>query len=113
LKQARKDEKGKIEKIVEEAGAALPRRGKNRKAALTEIGYLGKNRERMRYAAFRNQGLFVGSGVVEAGCKSVIGQRLKQSGMEWSVQGADNIIALRCTMRSDRLENYWESRAIS
>ena len=50
----------------------------------------------MRYHWFRSRGLFVGSGVVEAGCKTVIGQRLKQSGMHWTVNGADAIIALRC-----------------
>ncbi|MCC6160033.1 MAG: hypothetical protein IT350_18415 [Deltaproteobacteria bacterium] len=103
-------EEGNIDKIVAEARAALPRRGKNRKAALTEIAYLEKNRERMRYANFRAQGLFVGSGVVEAGCKTVIGQRLKQSGMEWSLRGANAIIALRCNMLSSRFEDYWESR---
>ena len=106
-------EEGNIEKIIREAGAALPRRSKNRKAALTEIAYLEKNRERMRYADFRAQGLFVGSGVVEAGCKTVIGQRLKQSGMEWSVRGANDIIALRCVMMSGRFEDYWESRCAS
>ena len=106
-------EEGNIEKIVAEAKALLPRRGKNRKAALTEIAYLEKNRERMRYADFRAQGLFVGSGVVEAGCKTVIGQRLKQSGMEWSVRGANDIIALRCVMLSNRFEDYWESRCAS
>ena len=70
----------------------------------------GVLRKRMRYNTFREQGLFVGSGVVEAGCKTVIGQRLKQSGMEWSVRGANAIIALRCIMKSNRLEDYWESR---
>ena len=50
----------------------------------------------MRYKWFRSRGLFVGSGVVEAGCKAVIGQRLKQSGMHWTVNGADAIVALRC-----------------
>jgi len=106
-------EEGNVEKIAAEARAALGRRGKNRKTILTEIAYLEKNRERMRYAAFRAQGLFVGSGVVEAGCKTVIGQRLKQSGMEWSVRGANDIIALRCVMLSGRLEDYWESRCAS
>jgi hypothetical protein len=48
----------------------------------------------MRYAEFRRQGLFVGSGVAEAGCKTVIGQRLKQSGMRWTVDGANAIIPL-------------------
>jgi hypothetical protein len=64
----------------------------------------------MRYANFRARHLFVGSGVVEAGCKSVIAQRLKQSGMEWSVQGANAILSLRCAMLSGRLEDYWEDR---
>ena len=50
----------------------------------------------MRYHWFRSRGLFVGSGVVESGCKTVIGQRLKLSGMRWTVAGADAIVALRC-----------------
>ena len=61
----------------------------------------------------RNRGLFVGSGVVEAGCKSVIGQRLKRSGMEWSLRGANAIISLRCTMVSNRFDDYWEERSPS
>jgi hypothetical protein len=73
---------------------------------------LEKNAEYMRYAEFRTQGLFVGSGVVEAGCKTLIGQRLKQSGMEWSVRGANAIISLRCILTSGRFEEYWESRAL-
>jgi hypothetical protein len=51
---------------------------------------------RMQYPKFRKQHLFVGSGVIEAGCKTVIGQRFKQSGMFWSVKGANSILALRC-----------------
>jgi hypothetical protein len=64
----------------------------------------------MRYATFRAQGLFVGSGVVEAGCKTIIGHRLKQSGMEWSTRGANAIISLRCMIKSNRFEDFWESR---
>jgi hypothetical protein len=59
----------------------------------TALGYFENNAPRMRYKWFRSRGLFVGSGVVEAGYKSVIGQRLKSSGMRWTVTGA--IIALR------------------
>ena len=58
----------------------------------------------MRYHWFRSRGLFVGSGLVEAGCKAVIGQRLKQSGMRWTVPGADAIIALRCREASSQWE---------
>jgi hypothetical protein len=76
-----------------------------------EINYFEKNKERMRYKAFRNQGLFIGSGVVEAGCRTVIGQRLKQSGMHWTVPDANNIIALRCCILSNKWEDFWGYRA--
>jgi hypothetical protein len=104
-------DRGKVEKIISEARKVLPEDPDTRKKANTEINYLQKNKGRMRYSDFRAEGLFVGSGVVEAGCKTVIGQRLKQSGMEWSLRGANAIIALRCVMKSNRFEDYWESRA--
>ncbi len=69
-----------------------------------ELGYFLNNAPRMRYHWFRSRGLFVGSGVVEAGCKSVIGQRLKQSGMHWTINGADAITALRCAQASSQWE---------
>lgn len=103
-------DENKVEKIISEAQQQLPKNSKIKKKAETEIHYFEKNMERMRYAEFRSHGLFVGSGVVEAGCKTVIGQRLKQSGMEWSVRGANAIIALRCNIKSNRFEDYWESR---
>jgi hypothetical protein len=65
----------------------------------------------MRYAQFRRRGLFVGSGVVEAGCKTMVGQRLKPSGRRWTVRGANAIIALRCCELSGRWEEFWEARA--
>jgi hypothetical protein len=69
-----------------------------------EGNYFQTNAARMRFAEFRRQGLFVGSGVVEAGCKTIIGFRLKQSGMQWTVRGANAIIALRCL----DLSGQWE-----
>ena len=60
-----------------------------------EINYFETNKERMRYPEFREQGLFVGSGVIEAGCKTVLLGRMKRSGMFWTVRGANTIIALR------------------
>jgi len=101
---------GRVEKIAAAAEGDLPDRGAGRDKGRRQIAYLRKNKEHMRYAAFRRQGLFVGSGVIEASCRSVIGQRLKQSGMEWSVRGANAIITLRCMLQSGRLEDYWESR---
>ena len=76
-----------------------------------EIEYFQKNRERMRYDEFRKRALFTGSGVVEAGCKTVMGRRLKQSGMRWTVRGANAIIALRCCQMNGLWETYWETRA--
>ena len=73
--------------------------------------YFERNAERMRYPEFRKQALFVGSGVVEAGCKRVIGARLKRSGMFWTVRGANAIIALRCCRLSGNFEDYWEARS--
>jgi hypothetical protein len=67
----------------------------------------------MLYAQFRSQSFFVGSGVVEAGCKSIIGLRMKQSGMRWTVRGANAIIALRCSELSGRWEEFWEARSIA
>ena len=75
-----------------------------------KIGYFDRNKERMRYRRFREQGLFIGSGVVEAGCRTVIGQRLKQSGMHWTVKNANRIISLRCNILSNRWEDFWENR---
>jgi len=76
-----------------------------------EADYFERNTSRMRYPEFRRQGLFVGSGVIEAGCKTVIGARLKQSGMFWTVEGANSIIALRCHQISGKFEDYWVSRS--
>jgi hypothetical protein len=77
----------------------------------TEADYFHRNALRMRYPKFRRQHLFVGSGVIEAGCKTVIGSRLKQSGMFWTLRGANAIIALRCCYLNARFEDYWEARA--
>jgi hypothetical protein len=73
--------------------------------------YFETNKLRMCYKYFRARGFFVGSGVVEAGCKTVIGQRLKQSGMRWTVAGANAVIALRCRLLSQRWDDLWRSAA--
>jgi hypothetical protein len=76
-----------------------------------EIAYFSNNSHRMNYPIFRKLGLFVGSGVIEAGCKNVIGKRLKQSGMHWSVRGANSIAALRCKMISKEFDSKYLSAA--
>ena len=80
---------------------------------LKEAEYFATNARRMRYPEFRLKGFFVGSGVIEAGCKSVIGARLKRSGMFWTVRGANAIIALRCCRLNGRFEDFWEQDRVA
>jgi len=110
---ARRDEldNGNVENVVTAINRMRPRDKGTREVTEKESEYFRGNAARMRYAEFRRQGLFVGSGVVEAGCKTIFGQRLKLSGMHWTVRGANNIIALRCCQLSGRWEEFWESRA--
>jgi hypothetical protein len=75
------------------------------------IRYIWNNRRRMRYPKFHGQRLCTASGVVEAGCKVVVGTRLKRAGMHWTVNGANAIIALRCNKLSGRFEDFWEERS--
>lgn len=74
------------------------------------LGYFERNIQRMQYGTFRENGWFIGSGVVEAGCKTVIGARCKQSGMFWSEPGAENVLALRCIHSSRRQAEFWKHR---
>lgn len=75
------------------------------------LDYINANRQRMRYDKFRQQGLCTSTGVVEAGCKVVVGTRLKRTGMHWTVSGADAIIALRCCKLSGRFDDFWKRRS--
>lgn len=75
-----------------------------------ELRYFVNNVARMQYGTFRRRGFFIGSGVIEAGCKTVIGSRCKQSGMFWGEPGAENILSLRCIQASRRLERFWKER---
>ena len=75
-----------------------------------ELGYFVNNIARMQYGTFRTKGFFIGSGVIEAGCKTVIGARCKQSGMFWGEPGAKNVLALRCIHSSRRLSEFWKDR---
>jgi hypothetical protein len=108
LEQAKLDD-GKIEELVLALRTLKSAYPSLAKEIEVEANYFDGNKERMRYAQFRKQGLFVGSGVIEAGCKTVIG-RLKRSGMFWTVRGANAIIALRCCQVSGKFEDYWEAR---
>ena len=110
LHQRRLLDKGKIEKLVGSLRSIDSTNLEVSQKIRTEADYFERNADRMRYPNFRRQHLFVGSGVIEAGCKTVIGFRLKQSGMFWTVRGANAIIALRCCHLNGRFEDYWEAR---
>jgi hypothetical protein len=102
---------GPIESLVQAARDSLPRSGTRRLLASKQIRYFEKNAGRMRYADYRAQGLFVGSGVVEAGCKSIVGRRCKNPGMFWSRSGAHAILQTRCSLLSRRYDADWDDRA--
>lgn len=110
MHQKRWLDKGKIEKLVASLRSIHSPDADLTEKLRTEADYFTTNASRMRYPKFRKQHLFVGSGVIEAGCKTVIGSRLKQSGMFWTVRGANAILALRCQHLNNRFEDYWESR---
>jgi hypothetical protein len=93
---------GEIEALVTET-TRLPLDGDTAKA----LAYFKTNAHRMRYAYSRYHGMFIGSGTVEAGCKAVVGQRLKLSGMRWNIPGATGILTLRCEQASNRFEHIW------
>ncbi len=103
-------DKGEIEKLVLAIRSIQSSNPEILEKIRTEADYFERNAERMRYPEFRAQHLFVGSGVIEAGCKTVIGSRLKCSGMFWTLRGANAIIALRCSQLNSRFEDYWAAR---
>lgn len=113
LRHQPKLDEGKIEKLVSYLRSLRPASPELAETIRKEAEYFQRNAQRMRYPEFRRQHLFVGSGVIEAGCKTVIGSRLKQSGMFWTVRGANAIIALRCCHLNSRFESYWEDRRAS
>lgn len=107
--QARYDEldEGHLRAVVH----ALRSHVGQRKEAREGIQYIWKNRRRMRYPKFHQQGFCTSTGVVESGCKLVVGTRLKRSGMHWTVRGANAAIALRCSKLSGRFQDFWERRS--
>lgn len=101
--------KDKVEALIQETRKQCA--GTAQEAAVEQaLGYFVRNVSRMQYGTFRAAGWFIGSGVVEAGCKTLIGGRCKQSGMFWSKTGAENILALRCLQSSRRLDDFWQYR---
>jgi hypothetical protein len=101
--------KDKVQRLIEETRQECA--GKPQASAVEDaLHYFVSNVTRMQYGTFRAAGYFIGSGVVEAGCKTVIGSRCKQSGMFWSEPGAERILAFRCIHSSSRLDSSWAFR---
>ena len=98
---------GDIEAVIRALRLHIPQDDEARKC----IDYIERNRQRMRYKQFHEEGLCTSSGVVEAGCKTAIGTRCKRTGMHWSLAGADAIIALRCCKLSGRFHDFWKRRS--
>jgi hypothetical protein len=94
-------------------GAFPTRKPDLREMLRAEADYFERNRHRMRYPKSHEHGLFLGSAVIEAGCKAVIGSRLKPSGTFWTLRGAGATIALRCARLINKFEDYWASRCIA
>jgi len=82
-------------------------KGARRKRILKELNYFRNQRERMHYASYLARGLPIGSGVVEATCKTLATQRMKRSGMAWRQEGGQAILTLRSLIQSDRWSRAW------
>jgi len=101
---------GNIQAIID-AARCYPLEGVKASELETRLGYFEHNAQRMRYADFRKLGMFIGSGAIEGGIKAIVVQRTKQSGMHWTVAGAQSIISLRCQHGSGRWHELWPARS--
>jgi hypothetical protein len=101
---------GNIQAIIN-AASACPLDGIKASDLERKLGYFRNNAHRMRYADFRKLGMFTGSGAIEGGIKAIVVQRAKQSGMHWTVAGAEDIIFLRCHHASGRWNELWPARS--
>ena len=79
----------------------------NEKKLESAMGYFRTNMERMNYGTFAASGIFVGSGVIEAGCKVIVGNRMKNAGMHWTKDHAEKMISLRCAIRNGEFLNSY------
>ncbi|MCK4298602.1 MAG: ISKra4 family transposase [Planctomycetes bacterium] len=98
---------GEVEAVLRAFGRLRPRSEEGREKVRREKAYFKANRERMRYGEFRRQGYFVGSGVVESGCKQAVGHRLKQAGMRWRPENADAVLQVRLAILNGKFDALW------
>jgi hypothetical protein len=100
---------GNIDALIASARATIPR--SKAKKARKALAYFETNRSRMAYDKFRANGYFIGSGVVEAACKTLVGQRFKGAGMHWSLRGLKCLLSIRTAILSRRYDHFWTWRA--
>jgi hypothetical protein len=101
-----------VDKLIR-AIAHLRDRSPRSKTIEQVLGYLRGNRHRMQYAHYREQGLPIGSGVVESACKTLVTQRMKNSGMRWGAEGGQAILTARSWCQSDRFDRAWATLAVT
>lgn len=100
----------RIDKVITQ-GRQLQSQGSEDPDVVEEqLGFLERHQHRMLYGTYRSSGWFIGSGVVEAGCRTVVGKRLKQSGMFWSEHGATCVLNFRTLLLSQRFDTFWTDR---
>ena len=107
-----KDETDGVEKVIR-ALVYLSNKHPRRQNIRKELWYFRRNRHRMKYAELLKDMLPIGTGVIEAACKTLATQRLKQSGMRWSLEGGQAILTLRSAIQSERFERFWNLLANS
>ncbi len=104
---------GNLEDLVAEIAAfpaVPPEPGASRSVPEIEMDYFISNAARMRYPAFRAQGMHVGSGIAEAACKTVVSTRAKRAGMRWTPQGLDAVLAVRTAVLNEAYDDFWEEQ---
>lgn len=99
-----------VEKVIRHLRYLVGKRPRNRKL-VAALKYFRDRRHRMRYATFARRHLPIGSGIVEAACKTLVTQRLKRSGMRWRHDGGQAILTLRALEQSDRFDRAWRMLA--
>ncbi len=89
-----------------------PEPGTSRSVPDIERDYFIGNAARMRYPAFRAQGMQVGSGIAEAACKTVVSTRAKRTGMRWTPEGLDAVLAVRTAVLNDTFDAFCEQHSL-
>lgn len=102
-----RDECGGVNKVLR-ALRHLRSQHRSNDVIAANVTYFTNNQHRMKYAEAKNNKYPIGSGVVEASCKTLVGQRLKRAGMSWQFSGGQGILTLRSLIKSHRFDNAWK-----